>query len=59
VWVIDHPIMILIILGGIGLGLKGMFDADLTQYLGRYQNAVLIVIGVAAIWQLTRQRFPK
>ena len=50
--------MILIILGGIGLGLKGGFGVNLSEYLGTYTNAVYIAIGVAALWQLRRQRFP-
>jgi len=58
-WAIDHLSMILIILGGIGLGLKGGFGIDLAeQYLGTYTNAVYISIGIAALWQLRRQRFP-
>jgi len=50
--------MILIILGGIGLGLKGAFGVNLSEYLGTYTNTVYIAIGVAALWQLRRQRFP-
>jgi uncharacterized membrane protein YuzA (DUF378 family) len=57
-WAIDHVSMILIILGGIGLGLKGAFGVNLSEYLGTYTNTVYIAIGVAALWQLRRQRFP-
>lgn len=58
-WAIDHPSMILIILGGIGLGLKGAFGVDISQqYLGGHTNTFFVLIGLAAMWQLTRQRYP-
>ena len=58
-WAIDHPTMILIILGGLHLGIKGAFGVDLAEkYLGSYTDAVYVLTGLAAIWQLRRQRFP-
>jgi uncharacterized membrane protein YuzA (DUF378 family) len=58
-WAIDHPSMIMIILGGIDLGLKGAFGIDIAhQYLGGYTNTAYVLVGIAAIWQLKRQRFP-
>jgi uncharacterized membrane protein YuzA (DUF378 family) len=58
-WAIDHSSMILIILGGFDLGIRGLFGIDIgEQYLGSYAKAVYILIGIAAVWQLRRQRFP-
>jgi uncharacterized membrane protein YuzA (DUF378 family) len=58
-WAIDHPSMILIILAGINLGLKAAFDVDLVErYLGDYSHITYEIVGLAALWQLTRQRFP-
>jgi uncharacterized membrane protein YuzA (DUF378 family) len=58
-WAIDHPSMILIILAGMNLGLKAAFDIDLVErYLGDYSRITYEIVGLAAIWQLMRQRFP-
>jgi uncharacterized membrane protein YuzA (DUF378 family) len=58
-WAIDHPSMILIILAGINLGLKAAFGIDLVErYLSNYSHITYEIVGLAAVWQLTRQRFP-
>jgi uncharacterized membrane protein YuzA (DUF378 family) len=58
-WAIDHPSMILIILAGINLGLKAAFDIDLVErYLNGYSHITYEIVGLSAVWQLTRQRFP-
>jgi uncharacterized membrane protein YuzA (DUF378 family) len=58
-WAIDHSSMILIILAGMNLGLKGAAGVDLAEhYLGDYINVSYEIVGLAALWQLRRQRFP-
>jgi uncharacterized membrane protein YuzA (DUF378 family) len=58
-WIIDHSTMILLIVGGIDLGMKGAFGIDLAErYLGDYANAAYVLVGISAVWQLRRQRFP-
>ena len=57
-WLIDHSTMIMIILAGFGVGIKGVFGFDVTDYLGVWQNFLFVAVGFAAIWQLGRQRFP-
>jgi len=58
-WAIDHSSMILIILAGLDLGIKGAFGIDLAlKYLGGFEKIMFVIIGLAAIWQFARQRFP-
>jgi uncharacterized membrane protein YuzA (DUF378 family) len=58
-WMIDHPSMILLIVGGIDLGVKGAFGIDLGgRYLGGYTNAAYILVGISALWQLKGNAFP-
>ena len=58
-WTIDYPSMMLIILGGIHLGLLGMFGVNIAErFLDGYANLAYDLTGLAAIWQLTRQRYP-
>lgn len=58
-WAIDHSSMALIILAGLYLGVKAVFGVDLAlEYLGRAENVLFIIIGLSAVWQFARQRFP-
>ena len=58
-WAIDHSSMIMVILGGLYLGVKGAFGIDLAQnYLHSFENIVFVITGASAIWQFARQRFP-
>jgi uncharacterized membrane protein YuzA (DUF378 family) len=55
---IDFFSLILILIAGIELGLIGLFGFSvLTWLFGRWHTVAYDVIGVSAVWQLTRQRF--
>jgi uncharacterized membrane protein YuzA (DUF378 family) len=55
---IDFLTLILILAAGIELGLIGFFGFSfLTRLFGSGYTVAYDVIGVSAVWQLTRQRF--
>jgi uncharacterized membrane protein YuzA (DUF378 family) len=55
---IDFLTLILILVAGIELGLIGFFGFSfLTRLFGSWYTVAYDVIGVSAVWQLTRQRF--
>jgi uncharacterized membrane protein YuzA (DUF378 family) len=46
------------ILGGIQLGIIGLFGFDAAQtLLGAYAKPLYVLIGFSSIWQLFRQKF--
>jgi uncharacterized membrane protein YuzA (DUF378 family) len=54
---IDFLTLILILTAGIELGLLGFFDFSLVTWLfGSWHRYAYDIIGVSAIWQLSRQR---
>jgi uncharacterized membrane protein YuzA (DUF378 family) len=57
-WAVDHASMILIIMAGLALGVKGVFGVDLAQKFGSFEHTIYVIVGLSAIWQLVRQRFP-
>jgi uncharacterized membrane protein YuzA (DUF378 family) len=58
-WAIDHSSMILIILGGLYVGIRGALGVDLApKYFGSFEHIIFILIGLSAVWQFARQRFP-
>ena len=58
-WAIDAPTLLLVLLGAIYLGLLGFFNFDAISWaLGEgYRQLTFQVVGVAAVWQLLRQRW--
>jgi uncharacterized membrane protein YuzA (DUF378 family) len=57
-WAIDFPTLLLVLFGAIHLGFVGVFDVDLiTKIMGQYARHTDILIGVAGIWQISRQRW--
>jgi uncharacterized membrane protein YuzA (DUF378 family) len=57
-WAIDFPTLLLVLFGAIHLGVVGVFDVDLiTKIMGEYARLTDILIGVAGIWQISRQRW--
>jgi uncharacterized membrane protein YuzA (DUF378 family) len=54
---VDFLTLILILLAGIELGLIGLFGFSfLTWFFGSWHFVAYDVIGVSAVWQITRQR---
>jgi uncharacterized membrane protein YuzA (DUF378 family) len=57
-WFIDFPTLVLVLIGGLLLGVQGIFGLDiLAQYLGPAARLIQAVIGIAAVWQFSRQKF--
>jgi len=55
---IDFLTLILIVLGGIQLGLIGLFGFDSAVFLpDSYAKPLFVLTGFSAIWQLFRQKF--
>lgn len=55
---IDFLTLVLIVAAGFELGLIGFFNfSAVTWLLGSWHNVAYDVIGVSAVWQLSRQRF--
>jgi uncharacterized membrane protein YuzA (DUF378 family) len=55
---VDFLSLILILVAGIELGLIGFFGFSvLTRLFGSWHLVAYDVIGVSAVWQITRQRF--
>jgi uncharacterized membrane protein YuzA (DUF378 family) len=56
-WWIDFPTLVLMIVGGLLIGVQGVFGVDLTtEYLNSSARIAQIAIGASALWQLSRQR---
>jgi uncharacterized membrane protein YuzA (DUF378 family) len=56
-WWIDFPTLVLMIVGGLLIGVQGVFEVDLTtEYLNSSARIAQIAIGASALWQLSRQR---
>jgi uncharacterized membrane protein YuzA (DUF378 family) len=54
----DFPTLILVILGGIQLGLIGLFGFDSAVFLpDGYAKPLFVLVGFSAVWQLFRQKF--
>jgi uncharacterized membrane protein YuzA (DUF378 family) len=54
---IDFVSLILVLLAGIELGLIGLFGFSvLTWLFGSWHFVAYDIIGVSAVWQITRQR---
>jgi len=57
-WLLDFPTLILIIAAGLQVGLQATFGLDVIGKLfGDYERVVLMLMGVSALWQFSRQRF--
>lgn len=57
-WPFDFTSLALILLAGVQLGLAGVAGYDLIGAIfGRHYFIVYDIIGVATLWQLSRQRF--
>jgi uncharacterized membrane protein YuzA (DUF378 family) len=57
-WFLDFPSLVLIIAAGFQLGVLGIFGFDAAGAIfGAYTKAAYIVVGLSAMWQLSRQRF--
>jgi uncharacterized membrane protein YuzA (DUF378 family) len=58
-WFIDFPTLALIIAQAINTGVSAVFDVDLIGMVAWNQNSTVArtVIGLAGLWQLSRQRF--
>jgi uncharacterized membrane protein YuzA (DUF378 family) len=57
-WILDFPSLVLIIASGFQLGALGLFGFDAAAAIfGAYTKVAYIVVGLSAIWQLSRQRF--
>ena len=59
---IDRPTQALVLYAAINTGLIGAFHFDTLQWIlgadaGKWQPIVEIVIGLAGIWQVLRQRW--
>lgn len=57
-WALDFPTLVLILAAGFELGSLGMFGFSLFGWaLGSWKLLAYDAVGLAAIWQLCRQRF--
>lgn len=57
-WWLDFPSLILIIAAALVLGILGLTDVNIIEYLlGDYARIGYVVFGAAGVWQSTRQRF--
>ena len=57
-WYIDFPTLVLVILGGIQLGLIGLFGFDSGVFIPHsYAKPFFVLIGFGAVWQLFWQKF--
>jgi uncharacterized membrane protein YuzA (DUF378 family) len=57
-WYIDFTTLVLVILGGIQLGLIGVFGFGSAVVLpDPYAKPLFVLIGFSAVWQLFRQKF--
>ena len=57
-WLLDFPSLVLIIAAGFQVGLQAALGVDAASTIfGDYSKAVLILMGLSAFWQLSRQRF--
>jgi uncharacterized membrane protein YuzA (DUF378 family) len=57
-WAIDLPTLVIVIAAGLDIGLLGFFNFDAARWLfGRYATYAFMIVGMSAIWQLTRQRY--
>jgi uncharacterized membrane protein YuzA (DUF378 family) len=54
---IDFITLVLIVLAGFELGAIGFFNASIVALLGSWKALAYDLIGLSAIWQLTRQTF--
>jgi uncharacterized membrane protein YuzA (DUF378 family) len=58
-WIVDHSTMIILILCGLDLGLNAVVGfSPIDDFVKGHSTAVDLVVGIAASWQLMRQRFP-
>jgi uncharacterized membrane protein YuzA (DUF378 family) len=58
-WFIDFPTLALIIAYSINTGISAVFDVDVIGLVAWNQNSTVArtVVGLAGVWQLTRQRW--
>lgn len=55
---IDFPTLVLILAAGLALGTEGAFGFSLFDWMfGAHKLLAYDLIGLAAVWQLSRQRF--
>ena len=55
---VDFFTLVLIVFAGFELGAIGLFDFSIVTWLfGNWHRSAYDVIGAAALWQLSRQRF--
>ena len=57
-WFVDFPTLVLLILAGLNVGMlavSGYNPAD--AIFGSYHHIVYVLVGVSAVWQLSRQKF--
>jgi uncharacterized membrane protein YuzA (DUF378 family) len=56
-WLIDFLTLVLVLVGAAHLGLLGFFDVDfVTDVFGKDTKFAYDVIGIASVWQISRQR---
>lgn len=56
-WLIDVLTLLLVLAGAMHLGLLGFFDIDFVSHLfGERTKFAYDLIGLAALWQISRQR---
>ncbi len=57
-WLVDFSTLLLIIAADFQLGLQGFFVIHGVEWIfGAWANAVFALMGLSAVWQLSRQRF--
>jgi len=56
-WLIDFTTLVLILLGATYLGVVGLFGFDVFDYFPGWRYIAYDIIGFAAVWQWSRQRF--
>jgi uncharacterized membrane protein YuzA (DUF378 family) len=57
-WPIDFPTLVLILAAGLELGTQGVFGFSFYGWLfGSWVPLAYQITGLAAVWQICRQRF--
>ena len=55
---IDEPAMVLVLVGAISMGVAAAFHFNFLNWaLGGWERTAEILVGLAGIWQLLRQRW--
>jgi len=57
-WFVDFPTLALLILAGLNVGMLAVSGYNAAGAIfGPYSHIVYALVGVSAVWQLSRQRF--